>query len=363
MPSEGQQRDLQGTPACAALRRSVRRSVCNASFERQTHWPHNAVALDAMSVRVMRADMDDVDLNLLPALDALITEGSVTGAARRLGLSVSAMSRTLARLRFLTGDPLLVRAGSGLVATPRAITMRDQVRDVARDARTLLSPRVSEVDLDTLERTFVVRANEGFVTLLAPSLVGAVVRAAPRVQLRFVSRPVKDALSLRDGRVDLEIGVLGNSAPEVRIRSIFRDRFVGVARVGHPLLASPVTPATYAACQHVVASRKAVFEGPIDQALAELGLRRTIVAVVTGFPDAVRIARESDVIAQVPRSLIRAGLASAVALAEGLAIFELPVMTPEIVISAMWHPRLDADPAHRWLRETFVAVSRDALEA
>jgi DNA-binding transcriptional LysR family regulator len=307
--------------------------------------------------------MNDVDLNLLPALDALLTEGSVTGAARRLGLSASAMSRTLARLRSMTGDPLLVRAGSGLVATPRAIMMRDQVRDVARDARILLSPQGTEVDLAALERTFVVRANEGFVTLLAPSLVGAVVRAAPRVQLRFVSRPVKNALSLREGRVDLEIGVLGNSAPEVRIRSIFRDRFVGVARAGHPLLASPVTPATYAACQHVVASRKAAFEGPVDRALAELGLRRSIVAVVTGFPDAVRIARESDLIAQVPRSILCAGLPSAVALAEGLTVFELPVTAPEIVISAMWHPRLDAEPAHRWLRETFMAVCRTALEA
>ena len=85
--------------------------------------------------------------------------------------------------------------------------------------------------------------------------------------------------------------------------------------------------------------------------------------MVTGFPDAVRIARESDVIAQVPRSLVCAGLASAVALAEGLAIFELPVIAPEIVISAMWHPRLDADPAHRWLRETVMVVCRDALEA
>lgn len=307
--------------------------------------------------------MDNLDLNLLPVLDALLAEGSVTGAARRLGLSASAMSRALARLRSATGDPLLVRAGSRLVATPRAIAMRDQVRDVARDARTLLSPQVTEVDFAALERTFVVRANEGFVGLLAPSLVSAVVGTAPRVQLRFVSRPIKDANSLREGQVDLEIGVLGNSAPEVRTRSLFRDRFVGVTRAGHPLLASPVTPATFAACQHVVASRKAAFEGPVDLALAQLGLRRRIVAVVNGFPEAVRIAHESDVIAQVPRSLLCARLPGALALAQGLTVFELPVVVPEIVISAMWHPRLDADPAHCWLRETFVTVCQDALKA
>ncbi|MDB5846781.1 MAG: transcriptional regulator, LysR family [Rhodoferax sp.] len=305
--------------------------------------------------------MTNLDLNLLLALDALLTEGSVTGAARRLGLSASAMSRTLARLRSMTGDPLLVRAGGGLVPTPRAITMRQQVRDVARDARTLLGPQASEVDLATLERTFVVQANEGFIALFAASLVARVLQAAPRVQLRFVPRPVKDAVSLREGRVDLEIGVLGNSGPEVRTRSIFRDRFIGVARTGHPLLTGPVTPASYAACQHVVASRKAVPEGPIDQALADLGLRRTIVAVVAGFPDAISIARGSDAIAQVPGSLVRAGLPSAVAQVEGLSIFELPFIVPEIVVSAMWHPRLDAEPAHRWLRETFITVCQDAL--
>ncbi|MDR5835740.1 LysR family transcriptional regulator [Caballeronia sp. LZ034LL] len=306
--------------------------------------------------------MTDIDLNLLPALDALLDECSVTAAARRLGLSASAMSRTLARLRSMTGDPLLVRAGNGLVPTPRAMAMQDRVRDVARNARTLLGPQATEVDPATLARTFVVRANEGFIALLAAALVTAVAREAPRVRLRFVPRVVKDAVSLREGQVDLEIGVLGQSAPEIRTRSIFRDRFVGVARMDHPLLRDPVTPAAYAACQHVVASRKADFEGPIDRALAELGLRRTIVAVVPGFPDALRIARDADVLAQVPRSLMRGRLPGAAALAEGLVAFELPVLAPEIVVSAMWHPRMDREPAHKWLRDIFIAVCRDALD-
>src|ERR1700740_220590 len=105
--------------------------------------------------------MADVDLNLLIALDALLAEGSVVGAARRLGLSSSAMSRTLARLRSATGDPLLVRAGRGLVPTPRAAELRDRVHQLTRDARTVLSPHVSHLDLASLERTFIIRAGEG----------------------------------------------------------------------------------------------------------------------------------------------------------------------------------------------------------
>ena len=304
--------------------------------------------------------MDGVDLNLLVALDALLAEGSVTGAARRLGLSSSAMSRTLTRLRSATGDPLLVRAGRGLVPTPRAAELRDRVRELTRDVRTVLSPQASHLDVASLELTFTIRASEGFVELFAVPLVAAITGAAPHVRLRFAPKPDKDARPLREGRIDLEVGVLGASAPEVRTQFIFRDDFIGVARVGHPLLTGPVTPERYAACNHVVASRKEAFMGPVDDALEKLGLRREITAVVPGYPDAMRIARQSDLVALVPRSCFGSATTGADPLTEGLASFELPVRTPEIVISAMWHPRLDADPAHRWLRDTILAVCRAA---
>lgn len=298
--------------------------------------------------------MDHVDLNLLRALDVLLAEGSVTGAARRLGLSASAMSRTLMRLRSVTGDPLLVRAGRRLVPTPRALEMRDHVHALARDVRTALGPRSDVIDIATLERTFTIRASEGFVELFAASLVSAVTSAAPRVRLRFAPKPEKDANPLREGQIDLEIGVLGAFAPEVRARLILRDRFVGAARAGHPLLAAPVTPQRYAACKHVVASRKGAFAGPVDEALEVLRLKREISVVVPAFSDALRIARHSDLVALVPHSC----LGSADFHASGMCVFELPVSTPEIAISAMWHPRMEADPGHRWLRETVFATCR-----
>jgi DNA-binding transcriptional LysR family regulator len=298
--------------------------------------------------------MDDVDLNLLTALDALLCEGSVSKAALRLGLSPSAMSRTLTRLRAATGDPLLVRAGRGLVPTPRATELRDRVHQLARDVRTALSPQVGSLDIASLERTFTIRANEGFMYLFFAPLVEAVMEVAPRVRLRFAPKPDKDAGPLREGDIDLEIGVIGVSAPEMRALLIFRDDFIGAVRVGHPILTGSISPARYAACKHVVASRRGAFNGPVDDALAELGLKRDVVTVVPGFPDAIRIARRSDLIALVPRSF----LGSSNTLTEGLATFELPVRTPEIVISAMWHPRMDADPAHRWLRDTVMALCR-----
>jgi DNA-binding transcriptional LysR family regulator len=305
--------------------------------------------------------MADVDLNLLVALDALLSEASVTGAARRLRLSPSATSRTLARLRAVTGDLLLVRAGRGLVPTPRAAELRDRVRALARDAREVLGPQCQGLDVATLERDFTIRAGEGFVDLVAAPLVASVAEAAPRVRLCFVSKPFKTADPLRDGAVDLEIGTPGLPAPEVRTRLLFRDSFVGAVRTGHALLSGPLTPERYAACGHVVASRKGEFTGPVDDALAALGLGRRIVAVVPGFPDALRIARGTDLVALVPRSCLGIAQETAETALAGLAGFTIPVPTPELAVSAMWHPRLDADPAQRWFRSIVGEVCRARL--
>jgi len=302
--------------------------------------------------------MTPPDLNLLLALDALLAEGSVTGAARRLGLSASAMSRTLARLRAATGDPLLVRAGRGLVPTPHATTLREKVHGVAREALAVLGPPVGRLDLASLDRTFTIRANEGFVSLFAGPLVAAVTAAAPLVRLRFAPKPAKDAAPIRDGAVDLEIGIVGTYAPELRSQLLFRDRFVGAVRAGHPLLSAPVTPERYAAERHVVVSRKGRARGPVDDALAAIGLARDVIAIVPGFPDALRIAATSDLVALVPRSCLDVFSDETAAHAARLAEFELPVATPGITVSALWHPRVDADAAHRWLRETVIAMCR-----
>ncbi|WP_245653802.1 LysR family transcriptional regulator [Novosphingobium rosa] len=299
-------------------------------------------------------------MNLLVALDALLAEGSVTGAARRLGLSSSAMSRTLTRLRAATGDPLLVRAGRGLVPTPHARDLRDKVRHLTHEARAVLSPPAAALDIAALEQTFTLRAGEGFLARFLPVLVKAIREAAPNVRLCFTPKPSKDARPLREGAVDLDIGVAGESGPELRSRFLFRDRVIGAVRPGHPLLTGPITPESYAACGHVVASRRGAQSGPVDQALAALGLSRKIVAIVPGFPDAMRLARQSDLVALVPSScLIRT--AEEPARPDDLLGFALPVETPDVVVSLMWHPRLDADPAQRWLRDTVQAACLDHM--
>src|SRR5262249_13003341 len=226
--------------------------------------------------------MPTPDLNLLVTLDVLLKEGSVARAAQRLRLSPSAMSRALARLRKTTGDPLLVRAGRGLVPTRRALALREQVGQLVQEAEAALRP-ADKLDLGQLVRTFTLRVSEGFVENFAPALIARVDAEAPGVRLRFVPKTNKDSTPLREGSVDLETGVVGETTgPEVRAQSVFRDRFVGVVRLGHALSRGKITPARYAAGKHVFVSRRGLDKGPIDDALQALGLAREIAAIVGG---------------------------------------------------------------------------------
>jgi DNA-binding transcriptional LysR family regulator len=283
------------------------------------------------------------DLNLLVTLDVLLAEGSVARAARRLRLSPSAMSRALARLRETTGDPLLVRAGRGLVPTPRALELRERVSQLVEDGNAVLRP-AEKLNLKQLVRTFTLRTREGFVENFGPDLIARVGGQAPGVRLRFVQKPDKVSASLRDATVDLETGVVGETTgPEVRAQGLFRDRFIGVVRKEHALSRGKITRTRYASGRHILVSRRGLDRGPIDEALKPFGLEREIVTIVGGFSAALALARTSDLIASVPErhtGNLRAGMHS----------FPLPVAMPEITVSLLWHPRLDADPAHRWLR-------------
>jgi DNA-binding transcriptional LysR family regulator len=287
--------------------------------------------------------MSRPDLNLLVTLDVLLAEGSVARAARRLRLSPSAMSRALARLRETTGDPLLVRAGRGLVPTPRAFELRERVSHLVQDVESVLRP-AEKVNLKQLVRTFTLRTSDGFLENFGPDLIARLNEEAPGVRLRFVQKWSKDSTSLRDGSIDLETGVVGKTtSPEVRVQALFRDRYIGVVRQGHLLCRDEITPSRFAAGRHIFVSRRGLDTGPIDDALRPFGLKRNIVAIVGGFSTALSLARGSDLIASVPEvhtGNLRAGMHS----------FPLPVQMPEFTVSLLWHPRREADAAHRWLR-------------
>ncbi|MFJ5553417.1 LysR family transcriptional regulator [Streptomyces sp. NPDC093225] len=291
----------------------------------------------------MRVTHSRLDLNLLIALDVLLEESSVSGAAERLHLSEPAMSRTLGRIRKALGDPVLVRAGRSMVPTPRALALHAEVREVVERARAVFVSG-GEVDLRGLERTFTVLGHDALAASYGARLFARTRREAPGVRLRFLSETHVDVPALREGTADLELGVIDNRSPEVRSEALREERMLGVVRAGHPLLRGRLTPRRLAAADHLNVSRRGRLTGPMDRALAELGLARRVVGTVGSFPASLFVLRDTDLVG------LLTGSATPLAEALGLVVFDVPLELPPMYFGLAWHPRHDADPAHRWLR-------------
>ncbi|OPG02189.1 LysR family transcriptional regulator [Streptomyces sp. GKU 895] len=298
----------------------------------------------------------NLDLNLLVALDVLLEEQSVGGAARRLHLSEPAMSRTLGRIRKALGDPVLVRAGRQMVPTPRALAVRAEVSAVVERARALFAPG-QDTDLRTVERTFTILGHDAIAASHGPALFARAAAEAPGIRIRYLGESHVDAPLLREGTADLEVGVVDQTQPEVHAETLLEDRMVGVVRAGHPLLQGELTAERFATeADHLIVSRRGKLHGPIDAALAELGLKRRVVGSVGTYPSSLFVVRDTDLV----------GLSTTWALplsqSLGLVTFDIPLQLPPLRLGLAWHPRHDADPAHAWLRGTVRELMADWTE-
>ncbi len=285
-----------------------------------------------------------LDLNLLTVLDALLEEGSVMGAAERLHLSSPAVSRTLGRLRAVTGDDILVRTGHAMVPTPYAVAVREDVHRLVRQAREVLLP-ARELNLGELDRTFTIQCHDALAASVVPVLLGRIGERAPGVQLRVLAEHSADTDDLRHGRVDLELGGGRPDSPEFRSEALGRDPLVVAMRPDHPC-AAHLDLRAYAAQPHVLVSRRGRLTAPIDDVLAAEGLRRRVVAAVATLSTALQSAVGSDVLVTCTEVLGRPLVD-----AFGLVTRPLPVASPAAEICCNWHQRYDSDPAHAWLRE------------
>lgn len=294
-----------------------------------------------------------MDLSLLPLLDALLQEGSVTRAAARVGLSTPAASHALARIREQLQDELLVRAGRTMVLTPRAVELRGKVHELVSEAASVLAPE-ARFEPALLERSFHLRATDHFLGVLGTELDRAVQREAPKATLRFSPNTTDDVTPLRTGEVDVAIGIYGELPPELRTRLLFTDRFVSVLRAGHPA-ARRLTLERFVALEHVQIAPRARPGGMLDALLADLGHSRRIARAVPYFLAGLLLVAETDYVMTLSERLAR-GLASKL----GLEVVETPVEIPPYALSMIWHPRNDRDAAHRWLRERLVESARRA---
>ncbi|MGW1774825.1 LysR family transcriptional regulator [Streptomyces sp. NPDC002104] len=286
-----------------------------------------------------------LDLNLLTALDALLEEGSVAGAAARLHVTSPAMSRSLGRIRKVTGDQILVRTGRSMVPTTRALAMRAEVHALVQQAHQLLSAQ-RELDLAALDRVFTVRWHDALTAACGTALITAVRDRAPGVRLRLSAEPGTDDAELRRGEVDLASSSGLPAFPDVRHRLVGSDQLVVAVRQGHPLTTGRLDLERYAAAEHVTVSRRGSLRDPIDDALTGHGLQRNVVAAGPTAAFALQLALESDLVVTLPEAVTRAARDQL-----GLATLQPPLPLPDVPLYLQWHQRYDNDRAHSWLRE------------
>ncbi len=291
------------------------------------------------------------DLALLATLDALLQEGSVTKAARRVGLSTPAMSHALARIRERIGDPLLVRAGREMVLTPRALAMRPKVRSAITQATQALEPDAPFTPAE-IERGFVVIASDYVVTVLGVELDALLGREAPGIALRFIPNTTNDPTTLREGGAELAVGIYGELPPELKTKVLLTDRFVCVVRSDHPTVGKRLSLDEFLALRHVQIAPRGRAGGYVDGVLAERGLTRHVARAVPFFLAALRLTAKTDYVLTVSERVARATASDF-----GLRVLEAPLELAPYALKQVWHPRWDGDAGHRFFREALTRAA------
>ncbi len=283
--------------------------------------------------------LDNLDLNLLRVLDALLNDESVTLAAKRLGVSQSTASGMLARLRDAFGDPLFVRRQRGLTPTPRARALRAPVRRI-----------LEQVDGLATQPTFAPGSSSRTFRVAASDYAQSVVFAAIanefdgnlRLSLERLPDPEAAHTALEKGELDLWVALPSSLRSALRSRKLFSEQYVSVVRTGHQAPAA-VGLAEFCRMGHVLVSPQGPsFAGPVDRALARRGHVRQVVASVSSFASARSLVEATDLVATLPGRMV--------ARSPGLRPIRTGLRVEGFTLVAAWHERSHRDDGHRWLR-------------
>lgn len=295
-----------------------------------------------------------LDLNLLVVFDAIMTERHVTRSAARLGLTQPSVSNALNRLRDVIGDELFLKVPGGVAPTPKAVELWGPIRSGLAEIRGALDP--APFDPTTASGTFTIALTDYMASLFVPSLVTQLFTEAPKFDLRLVPNTNINATALLDrGEIDMALGVFPSLGPRLRAHTLLTEHYACVMRKDHPLSENTLTLEAFAEASHVVISLTGDPTGFVDRLLQERGLARRVALTVNQFSLAPVIVARSELIATLTyRAIRRSGIE------DMLHLVRLPLDVPPSQVTLLWHERDQQNPAHRWLREKFIAQSAHA---
>lgn len=298
-------------------------------------------------------NLTSIDLNLLVALDALLTEQGVTRAAIRLGLKQSAMSSNLGRIRRLLDDEILTRSGDGMHLTPRAMALVGPVRTALRQIQCIVN-RGEAFDPGVAERTFGIALPGSMEALLGPRLLSLVASEAPNVRIVLQSLDYGQVLPNIDAdRIDIAVGVFDSGQMHHKVRPLYRDGYLCLFNETLLKVRAPLSLDDYLRYPHVMTTLTGTGPGVVDEALTRIGRQRKLLATTPRFATVPFLVQASPVL-----TTMVAALATRFAGMMDLATSPVPVELKDFTVSMLWHSSYDHDPAHRWLRDLLLRASR-----
>ncbi len=297
---------------------------------------------------------NDLDLNLLRALNALLLTQSVSASARRLGVTQPAMSASLRRLRLHFGDPILVRRGNQMLPTPLAERLLSSVGEAMEAVRRALRPEDAEFEPGDRAMSVCIATTDDVICVLGPALMQYFKKRAPGVRLSMQTLNSRYNLSaLELGEVDVAITVDWQAPEQLRRRPLYVDKFVVVLPKQHPMAAQRLTARRFAASKHLLVAPFGGKTGPLDKALAKCGLAREITLCVPNFALVPVLLRDRpELVCTMPELAARRLFAD-----QEVVLQRPPFQLDPLRFEVYWHLRSQRDPVHRWIRGALVEVS------
>lgn len=293
-----------------------------------------------------------VDLNLLVVFDALFDERSVSRAAERLAVTQPTVSGLLKRLRQTFSDQLFLRTSHGILPTPRAEALAGPVKELLANAQVLVTP--AAFDPATAETTIKICGSDYLQYAVISPLVAAIRKVAPKIKVIVAPRPDASVLADLFARSEMDLCISAREVvlPDLTSRLLYRDRYICVARKNHPLKARRISVKQLCAFDHLLVDPTGVSpSGVVDAIMSKSNYRRRVAMAVPTFHLLFDILGSDDFIAFVPEGLLRKRKSD-------LRVFDTALALPPLEVVASWHPRLNGDAQHKWLRQLLVEVVR-----